>query len=170
MTLNTYLNRFRSVKHLNHRVMSWNACNILMALFPVLWVFWRNKHPRWKIPLENPWKYHFWDSKFQNVPRCLGLQELVPLAWVPKPPPKPIKFWKWPPSKIAPPPPTPSQVINNQPLNQSILHDLIVRLSLYSRTSIQATPGLPLRGRGWGFPLAIMNVAPSYIHRKIEEK
>ena len=59
------------------------------------------------------------------------------------------------------PPPTPSQVINNRPLNQSILHDLIVRLSLYSRTSIQATPGLPLRGRGWGFPLAIMNLAPA---------
>ena len=35
---------------------------------------------QWKIPLENPWKCHFQDSKFQNVPRCLGPQELVPLV------------------------------------------------------------------------------------------
>ena len=35
---------------------------------------------------ETPWKCHFRDSKFQNVPRCLGPQELVPLARVPKPP------------------------------------------------------------------------------------
>ena len=41
---------------------------------------------RWKIPLENPWKLHFRDSKFQNVPGCLGSQELVPLVQVPKPP------------------------------------------------------------------------------------
>ena len=33
-----------------------------------------------KIPPENPWKHHFRDSKFQNVPRCLGPQELVPLC------------------------------------------------------------------------------------------
>ena len=39
-----------------------------------------------KIPLENPWKWHFSDFKFQNVPRCLGPQELVPLVRVPKPP------------------------------------------------------------------------------------
>ena len=38
----------------------------------------------WKIPLENPWKRHFRDSKFQNVPRCLGPQEFVPLVRVPK--------------------------------------------------------------------------------------
>ena len=38
-----------------------------------------------KIPLENSWKWHFWDSKIQNVPRCLGLQKLVPLVQVPKP-------------------------------------------------------------------------------------
>ena len=30
--------------------------------------------------LENPWKYDFRDSKFQNIPTCLGLQELVPLV------------------------------------------------------------------------------------------
>ena len=35
---------------------------------------------------ETPWKCHFRDSKFQNVPRRLGPQELVPLARVPKPP------------------------------------------------------------------------------------
>ena len=33
--------------------------------------------PRWKIPLENPWKRHFRDSKFHSVPRCLGAQELA---------------------------------------------------------------------------------------------
>ena len=44
---------------------------------------WR---PRWKIPLETPWKWHFRDSKFQNVPWCLGPQKLVPLVQVPKPP------------------------------------------------------------------------------------
>ena len=30
--------------------------------------------------------------------------------------------------------------------------------------------GLSLRGVGWGFPLATMNVAPGYFQRKIEEK
>ena len=29
---------------------------------------------------------------------------------------------------------------------------------------------LSLRGGGWGFPLATMNVAPWYFHRKREEK
>ena len=43
-------------------------------------------HPWWKVPAENPWKNHFGDSKFQNVPRCRGPQELVPLVQVPKPP------------------------------------------------------------------------------------
>ena len=38
-----------------------------------------------EIPLENLWKCHFRDL-FQNVPRCLGPQELVPLVRVPKPP------------------------------------------------------------------------------------
>ena len=33
-----------------------------------------------KILLEYPWKWHFRDSKFQNVPRCLGPQELVLLV------------------------------------------------------------------------------------------
>ena len=30
--------------------------------------------------------------------------------------------------------------------------------------------GLSLRGGGWGFPLATMNVAPRYFHREIESK
>ena len=30
--------------------------------------------------------------------------------------------------------------------------------------------GLSLKGGGWGFPLATMNVAPSYFHREIESK
>ena len=30
--------------------------------------------------------------------------------------------------------------------------------------------GLSLRGGGQGFPLATMNMAPGYFHRKIEEK
>ena len=40
--------------------------------------------PQWKIRLENPWKCHFSDSKCQNVPRCLGPQELILLVRVPK--------------------------------------------------------------------------------------
>ena len=36
-------------------------------------------HPWWKIRLENPLECDFRDSKFLNVPRCLGPQELVPL-------------------------------------------------------------------------------------------
>ena len=39
-----------------------------------------------EMRLENPWKCHFRDSKFQNVPRCLGPQQLVPSVRVPKPP------------------------------------------------------------------------------------
>ena len=30
--------------------------------------------------------------------------------------------------------------------------------------------GLSFIGKGWGFPLATMNVAPGYFYRKIEEK
>ena len=58
MTLNAYLNRFRSVKRSN-RVMSWNACDISMVLFRVLQVFWRNniasvvENTAWK-PLKMP--------------------------------------------------------------------------------------------------------------------
>ena len=42
--------------------------------------------PQWKIRHENLWKRDFRDSKFQNVPRCLGPNKLVPLVQVPKPP------------------------------------------------------------------------------------
>ena len=34
------------------------------------------------VPLENPWKWHFQDSKFENVPRCLSPKKLVPLVLV----------------------------------------------------------------------------------------
>ena len=37
-----------------------------------------------EIPLENPWKWHFQDSKFQTVPTCLRPKKLVPLVLVPK--------------------------------------------------------------------------------------
>ena len=37
--------------------------------------------PQWKIRHENLWKHDFRDSKFQNVPRCLGPNKLVPLIW-----------------------------------------------------------------------------------------
>ena len=77
-----YLNRFRSVKRSN-RSMSWNTWDILTALFLVLCVFWWNNMAS---AVENPWKCHFWDSLFQNIPRCLGPQELLPLVRVPKPP------------------------------------------------------------------------------------
>ena len=40
MTLNPYLNRFRIVK-LSNCAMSWNALDILTALFPVLPVVWQ---------------------------------------------------------------------------------------------------------------------------------
>ena len=32
------------------------------------------------MPLENPCKRHLRDSNFQNAPRCLSPQELVPLV------------------------------------------------------------------------------------------
>ena len=51
----------------------------------LLCVFWQNNMAS---PVENtswnPWKCHFPDTTFQNVPRCLSPQELVPLAQVPK--------------------------------------------------------------------------------------
>ena len=47
------------------------------SIYP--WPHWW--HPQCKIPLENPWKHHFWDSKFQNDPWCHSPQELVPLVF-----------------------------------------------------------------------------------------
>jgi len=68
MTLNAYSNRFSSVKRSN-RAMSWNACDISTAMFPVLCVFWwKNMAPAVENISWNPWKYHLRDSKFQNVP------------------------------------------------------------------------------------------------------
>ena len=72
--------------------MSWNAWDVSMALFPVLCVFSMYSDETImasaiEIPLGNPWKWHFRDSKnFQNVPRCLSPKKLVPLVRVPKPP------------------------------------------------------------------------------------
>ena len=81
MTLNAYLNRFRSGKFSNS-AMSWNTWDILTALFPVLQVFWQNnKASMVENSLENLCKCHFRDSKFQNVPRCLGPQELIQLTF-----------------------------------------------------------------------------------------
>ena len=59
---------------------------IVPSLVCILDVFWRNNMASVvDIPLGNPWKWHFWDSKnFQNVPRCLSPKKLVPLVWVPK--------------------------------------------------------------------------------------
>ena len=59
---------------------------IVPSLVCILNVFWRNNMvSAVDIPLGNPWKWHFWDSKnFQNVPRCLSPKKLVPLVWVPK--------------------------------------------------------------------------------------
>ena len=37
-----------------------------------------------EIPVENPWKWHFRDSKFQNVPRRFDPKKLLPLVLVPK--------------------------------------------------------------------------------------
>ena len=55
-----YFNRFRSVK-LSNRVTWWKG---MTALFPdysneTTWL------PRWKIPLENPWKPHFHTLNFK---------------------------------------------------------------------------------------------------------
>ena len=68
-------------------------CSLCITLLPVLYVFWRNnmvsavENTAWK-PLETRflWKRDFRDSKFQNLPRCLGPNKLVPLMQVPKPP------------------------------------------------------------------------------------
>ena len=51
---------------------------IVPSLVCILDVFWRNNMASVvDIPLGNPWKWHFWDSKnFQNVPRCLALRNL----------------------------------------------------------------------------------------------
>ena len=83
MTLNAYLNRFRSVKHSNS-AMSWNAWDISTALFPC--ILTKQHGVRGEIYLlKTPWKHRIRGSKFHNIPRCLGCQELVPLVRVQKP-------------------------------------------------------------------------------------
>ena len=61
--------------------MSWNAWDVSTALFPVLRLVcnWTKQRRPWKkIPIEKPWKSHFRESNFQNVPRCPGdLGEII---------------------------------------------------------------------------------------------
>ena len=57
----------------------------LVCILDVFW--WNNTATAVEIPLGNPWKRHFGDSKkFQNVHRFLGPKKLVPSVRVPKPP------------------------------------------------------------------------------------
>ena len=58
--------------------------NIVPSRACILNVFSRNNMVSTvEILLENPWKWHFQDSKFENVPRCLSPKKLVPLVLVP---------------------------------------------------------------------------------------
>ena len=92
MILNPYLNRFRSVKHLNGANYVMECLGHFDSIVPSLACILTKQHGIWwKIPLENPWKCHFRDSKLQSIPRCLGPQELVPLVQVPKP--STIHYW-----------------------------------------------------------------------------
>ena len=84
MTLSVYLNRLDL----------WNIWTMRCHEMPG--TFWRHCsqscvysdeatwHLRWRNMSSNHWKWHFQDSKFQNVRRCFGPQELVPLVRVPK--------------------------------------------------------------------------------------
>ena len=68
------------VKHLGH------FDGIVPSLVCILDVFWRNNMASAvEIPIGNPWKWHFRDSKnFQDVPRCLSPKKLAPSVLVPK--------------------------------------------------------------------------------------
>ena len=84
MTLSVYLNKLDL----------WNIWTMRCHEMPG--TFWRHCsqscvysdeatwHLRWRNMSSNHWKWHFQDSKFQNVRRCFGPQELVPLVPVPK--------------------------------------------------------------------------------------
>ena len=53
----------------------------LVCILNVFW--WNNMATAVEIPLGNPWKRHFRDPKnFQNVPRCLSPEKLVPSVLV----------------------------------------------------------------------------------------
>ena len=57
--------------------------DIVLSLACILDVFLPNNMVSTvEIPLVNPWKWHFQDSKFENVPRCLSPKKLVPLVLV----------------------------------------------------------------------------------------
>ena len=61
----------------SNRAMSWNALDILTALFPILGVFWQKIWcPRWKIPLENPWKRDFETLNFKMSLDASALRNL----------------------------------------------------------------------------------------------
>ena len=54
--------------------------------------------------------------------------------------------------------------VEEEPTSRKKLEPFCLKLAIKTDT------GLTLRAGGWGFPLATMNVAPGYFHRKIEEK
>ena len=84
MTLNAYLKTgFRCVKPCNVVECLGHFNDIVPSLACILDVFsWNNVVSTVEIPLENPWKWHFQGSKFENVPRCLSSKKLVPLLLV----------------------------------------------------------------------------------------
>ena len=101
MTLNIYLSSLDlwnvwTMRCCGTHGTFWQHCSqSCMYSYETTWHLW------WKIPLENPWKRDFRDSKFQNVPRFLGPKKLVSLVWVPKLP-----------------------TIHNQPANEKIFDSL----------------------------------------------
>ena len=77
LTLNAFC--FRSVKRSNNALGTFRQSFGRYCSQSCAYSDETTWHPRWwRIPLENPWKCHFRDSKFQNVARCHGPQELVP--------------------------------------------------------------------------------------------
>ena len=51
-----------------------------------------------------------------------------------------------------------------------LAHTLYMGVPGPQHTFVLPTAGLSLRGGGWGFPPATMNVFPGYFQRKIKEK
>ena len=59
-------------------VCGWGIDSIVPSLARILTKQHGIRGPREYVPLENPWKCHFRDSKFQNVAKCHDPQEFVP--------------------------------------------------------------------------------------------
>ena len=79
LTLNAFLNWFRPVKRSNNAPGTFRQSFRRHCSQSCAYSDETTWYPRWwRIPLENPWKCHFRDSKFHNVARCHGPQELVP--------------------------------------------------------------------------------------------